>query len=223
MRLPRHGGAARLSAVADEPERRPAVRPQAAVERTAMRASDDDRERVARVLHAAASEGRLTLDELQERLDTVYAARTYGELEPVLADLPDTGTPLVASPRRVSEEPEDTRVVVGFLSGPSRRGSWLVPRTQIAVAVMGGVTLDLREARFGTDEVTIQAYAMMGGVEIIVPDDLDVRVDGFGLMGGFDDTAAGGGDGTGPRVRVTGFAFWGGVDVKRKRRRPADD
>jgi hypothetical protein len=98
-----------------------------------------------------------------------------------------------------------------------------VPKTQIAVAVMGGVTLDLRDARFGTDEVTIQAYAMMGGVEIIVPDDLDVRVDGFGLMGGFDDTAAGVGDGTGPPVRVTGVAFWGGVDVKRKRRRSADD
>ncbi len=200
-----------------------------------MRASDADRERVAQLLHEAAGEGRLTLDELQERLDTVYAARTYGQLEPVLSDLPSVGHGTVvptgehAPARRYSPEPgadqDDTKVVVGVLSGPSRRGNWLVPRTQVAVAFLGGVVLDLREARFATPQVTIQAYAMMGGVEILVPDDMDVRVEGFGLMGGFDDTAAGPGDGRGPVVRVTGFAFMGGVEVKRKRRkrRPDDD
>ncbi|MGA8117640.1 MAG: DUF1707 domain-containing protein [Actinocatenispora sp.] len=200
-----------------------------------LRASDTDRERVAQVLHTAAGEGRLTLDELQDRLDTVYSARTYGELEPVLADLPGVadGTVVPTSGNRPARHPridtdadqaEETRVVVGVMSGPTRRGNWLVPKTQITVAFLGGVVLDLRDARFAAAEVTIQAYAVMGGVEIIVPDDLDVRVDGFGFMGGFDDTASGPGDGHGPRVRIKGFAFWGGVDVKRRpRRRHRDD
>ena len=53
-----------------------------------LRASHADRERVATVLNQALAEGRLSLDELQERLDTVYAAKTLAELEPVTKDLP---------------------------------------------------------------------------------------------------------------------------------------
>src|SRR5918993_802601 len=59
----------------------------------AMRASDADREHVAEVLRAAAGDGRLTLAELQDRLEALYAARTYGELEPVISDLPGSTMP----------------------------------------------------------------------------------------------------------------------------------
>jgi len=54
----------------------------------------------------------------------------------------------------------------------------------------------------------------MGGIEITVPDHLDVVVDGFGLMGGFAGHSTGARPG-GPRVRITGFALMGGVEVKR--------
>jgi hypothetical protein len=53
-----------------------------------LRASDVERERYAEVLREHAAQGRLTVDELDERLDRVYAARTHGELAPVVADLP---------------------------------------------------------------------------------------------------------------------------------------
>src|ERR1700757_4562043 len=55
-----------------------------------LRASDADRERVANVLREAAGDGRLSMDELDERLDAVYAAKTYAELEPITRDLPQT-------------------------------------------------------------------------------------------------------------------------------------
>src|SRR5207302_7912443 len=55
-----------------------------------LRASDADRERVAERLREHAGAGRLSMDELSERLETVFAARTLGELEPPLADLPST-------------------------------------------------------------------------------------------------------------------------------------
>jgi Domain of unknown function (DUF1707) len=56
----------------------------------ALRASDADRERVAERLREHVGAGRLSMDELSERLETVFAARTLGELEPPLADLPST-------------------------------------------------------------------------------------------------------------------------------------
>src|SRR5262245_4331067 len=57
-----------------------------------VRASDTDRHQVADRLRDAAAEGRLTLDELEERLEGVYGAKTYAELEPYTYDLPEQGT-----------------------------------------------------------------------------------------------------------------------------------
>lgn len=103
---------------------------------------------------------------------------------------------------------------VAIMSGCRRSGEWIVPERHHAVALMGGIELDLTHARFAGPEVTITAVAIMGGIEITVPEHLDVVVDGFGLMGGFDGRGAGARSG-GPRVRITGLAFWGGVEVKR--------
>src|SRR5262249_58120637 len=65
---------------------------------------------------------------------------------------------------------------IAIMSGGRRRGRWVVPRTYVAGALMGGVELDLREAQFSEPEVTIHAYTLMGGIEIIVPEDVDVDV-----------------------------------------------
>src|ERR1700677_971578 len=63
-----------------------------------LRASDADRERIAEKVREAAGDGRLTMDELDERLDAVYAAKTYAELVPITHDLPDTGAGAVPAP-----------------------------------------------------------------------------------------------------------------------------
>ncbi|GAA0386844.1 hypothetical protein Acor_25560 [Acrocarpospora corrugata] len=55
-----------------------------------MRASDGDRERVAAALREHMVEGRLDVDEFNERLEQVYKSRTYGELAVVTSDLPAT-------------------------------------------------------------------------------------------------------------------------------------
>jgi hypothetical protein len=57
--------------------------------RDQLRAADADRERAASRLHRALEEGRLTLSELDERLQQVYAAKTFGDLDRILADLPE--------------------------------------------------------------------------------------------------------------------------------------
>jgi hypothetical protein len=89
------------------------------------------------------------------------------------------------------------------------------------VAVLGGVELDLRHARFTAAEVTIRAFALLGSVSITVPEDMDVDVSGIGFMGAFDHRASGPGAPGAPRLRVVGFALMGGVEVQRRPTDPA--
>lgn len=195
-------------------------------ERT-LRASDADRDRVAEVLRAAAADGRLGLDELDERLERLYAAKTYGELEPVVEDLPGLPdvlrpgpspemTPKRAVPERVGGAPT-SRVAKAIFGGVSRRGQWVVPAHYRVKAVFGGVDLDLREARLESAEVTIESKAVFGGVNIVVPPDVTVIMEGTGIFGGFGGDAEDVQPPAGaPVVRVTGKAVFGGVAVMRK-------
>jgi hypothetical protein len=188
-----------------------------------LRASDADRERVANVLREAAGDGRLTMDELDERLDAVYAAKTYAELEPITHDLPDAGAahapaPSPAAsrdPARFGGEPTSSGAVA-ILGGFTRKGDWVVPKEFTAFMFMGGGEIDLRDARFSEREVAIHIVAIMGGCEVIVPEDATVYVTGIGILGAFEHTESGGGSPDGPVITINGVAFMGGVDVKRK-------
>jgi len=136
-----------------------------------LRASDADRERVAELLRQAAGDGRLTLPELHEWLDALYAAKTYGELEPVVADLPDAAMPRPSTPpparvapmagmtpARVGGRPM-ARTAKAVFGGLTRRGEWVVPSDNNVKVVFGGVELDLREARLESPEVLHAAAA----------------------------------------------------------------
>jgi Domain of unknown function (DUF1707) len=188
-----------------------------------MRASDADRERVANVLREAAGDGRLTMDELDERLDAVYAAKTYAELEPITHDLPDSAAPYTPAtapaatydPARFGAEPT-SHGAVAILGGFTRKGDWVVPKEFTAFMFMGGGEIDMRDARFADREVSIHIVAIMGGCEVIVPEDANIRVTGVGIMGAFDHSGSGGGTPDGPVITINGVALMGGVDVKRK-------
>jgi len=198
-----------LDAMSDLPDRVAPTDPRL------MRASDADRERVAEVLRTAASEGRLHLDELDERLAAVYAARTYAELEPITHDLPAArGGAAAARPVAGGGRATSTSGIA-IMGGFERKARWTVGRRFFGLAMMGGGEIDLREAEFAEGEVTITAFAVMGGISITVSEDAEVVVNGVGIMGGFDHRTAGPGRPGGPRVTVNGVAFWGGVEVKR--------
>lgn len=191
-----------------------------------LRASDADRDRVVERLRDAVAEGRLDMEEFEERLEAAYTSRTYAELEPLTRDLPVAGgaaalpTPVAASgsswPARIGGR-GSSGYAVAVMSGFQRKGAWTVPARFNAVAFWGGGELDLREANFAEREVVINCVAIMGGIEITVPPGVEVEVRGFGLMGAFDQR-----DSTGPvepgapRVVVTGLAFWGGVEITTK-------
>lgn len=194
-----------------------------------LRCSDADREAVAEVVQQAAGDGRLTLDELGERLDAVYAARTYRELVPVVVDLPGAsvpGVPQLAQPARTNlpATRRANEVVAGQASSDSavaifsetkRVGAWLVPPDYASVAVFGSVELDLREASMASNRIQIQANAVFGEVKVIVGDGVTVSTLGTPVLGEYDgpheeplvDK---------PHVVLNGLALFGSVEVKRK-------
>lgn len=185
-----------------------------------LRASDADREHVAGLLRQAAADGRLDLTELEDRLSHAYAARTYADLEPLTRDIPAAGAvPAPVTPAYDAAVPASAGAVA-VMSGFKRVGRWRVPARFTCVAFWGGGELDLREALFSEGVVTIRAFAIMGGMEVIVPEHANVHVTGVGIMGGFDHGASGAGAPGGPTVLIKGLAFWGGVSVKRK---PSDE
>ena len=193
-----------------------------------LRASDADRERVAEELRDALAEGRLDMEEFEQRLEATFKARTYGELTPITRDLP--GAAAVAPVSMVKEPAESgswaSRIVggegsstwgVAIMGGFQRKGRWTVPKRFTSFTFWGGGEIDLRDANFADREVVVNCVAIMGGANVIVPPGVEVVVRGIGIMGGFDHREEGrAGDPGAPRVIVTGFAFWGGVGVERK-------
>jgi len=173
------------------------------------------RERAVRILGEHFARDVLDERELQERLDRVHAATSLMQLQQVLADLPALAPEPHATAAVPAGQVRDRQTVLAVMSGVSRKGSWVPPRAMQVVAVMGGAELDFREARFGSEAVEIEVFALMGGVEITVPPGVRVEVSGFALMGGFGECGTGAPAEPGaPVVRVSGFAMMGGVEVR---------
>lgn len=189
-----------------------------------LRISDQDRHQVAEVLREAAGEGRIDLDELDQRLDATYAARTYADLVPITLDLPSAAAAhlpsraAAASPSPVVAGPAEERHFA-ILGGLERKGVWVMPQHLTVNAFMGGADLDLTQAQFAAREVTLTVNAVMGGADIKVNPRTHVIMEGVGILGGYsgpDDDVPAELDAQSPVLRIKGFAFMGGVDVSRR-------
>jgi hypothetical protein len=189
-----------------------------------MRISDADRQRVSEVLRDAAGDGRLDLDELEERLELTFAAKTYGELVPITLDLQAAApvTPSAAAP--VRRTPTGVPAVghassTAIMGECKRQGVWAVPENHSAFALMGSVIIDLREAQLSSHTTHINATTIMGEVKIIVPAHMHVVVDGTPIMGEFTqqkDKALAEVGPDSPTVRIRGMALMGSVNVQRQ-------
>ncbi|AMO59777.1 protein of uncharacterised function (DUF1707) [Mycolicibacterium phlei] len=182
------------------------------------RAADTDRIQVAQLLTDAAAQGRLQLDEYEQRLTKAYAAQTYEELEKLSADLPGA---ITRSRSGGTLHPAPKTVLLAIMSGFERRGRWNVPKRMTTFALFGGGVIDLRYADFTSPEVDIRAYSIFGGQTILVPPEVNVDLRGIGVMGTFDQAVQGEGVPGAPLVRIRGFSLGGSVGVKRKKRKPS--
>jgi hypothetical protein len=181
------------------------------------RASDAEREATVTRLREAAAEGRLTVEELTERIDAAYAASTLDELEPLTADLPAVAG---ASSIAVEGGGGGTSFVLGVLGGGDRRGRWRVAPRVTVINVLGGADLDLREATLTAPEVTIWVISIFGGSDIVVPEGVHVELSSFALFGGDDLKLEGPEPAPGaPVVHVRTVSLFGGTDVTTRRGR----
>ncbi len=204
-----------------------------------------DRDGVVEALVEHYAQDRIEIGEFERRVELAHQSRTREELRRLLADLPPLeGTALAAQGsgssgeaqgmaldvgasassasraglvRRNPSPPAERQTEVAIWSARVRKGSWSPARSIRAVACMGGVELDFREALFSPGETRVFAAAVMGGVEVLVPPGVRVETDGFAFMGGFEEES-GGPDmpapvADAPVLRITGFALMGGVEV----------
>ena len=172
-----------------------------------LRISDADREQAASALAAHSAEGRLTLDELAERIDGVHAAATRRDLDRVLVDLPPAPAP--ASRRRA------TRFTLGVFAHAVRRGRLRLARWTWVGSLLADVDLDLRSARLDGPQTSVLVLAVFGNVDLYVPEAVEVDVSGLPLGGhcrswGRDSAPPGA-----PFVRVRVLTLFGTADVWR--------
>jgi hypothetical protein len=191
-----------------------------------LRISDADRHRIAELLREAAGEGRLDLEELDQRLEATYAAKVYADLVPIVADLPGSHLPAATGDRSPAAPLGGTAAPArridssfAFMGGTTRSGVWEVGAKHTAFAMWGGVDIDLRQARFTEPETVIYANAIWAGIDVIVNAFTNVIVEGIGIMGAFDqarDKVEAQVGPNSPTVRVKGVALMAGVTVVRR-------
>jgi uncharacterized protein DUF1707 len=147
--------------------------------RSELRASHDDRDRVVEVLRVSAGDGRLSAEELDERLELAMTARTYGELAKLVVDLPAAGA-VVSAPATAPKAKEVVRI--DCQSGQVKRvGPWVVPERMEVKVTSGHVMLDFTQATITHGTLRIDLEVRSGHVRLrtrpgIVVDTDDVAI-----------------------------------------------
>jgi uncharacterized protein DUF1707 len=143
-----------------------------------LRASHEDRDRIVELLRMAAGDGRLTAEELDQRLEVALTARTYGELTALTKDLP-AGPGLATT-----AEPKDL-IRIDTHSGSARRdGRWVVPKRMEIRATSGSVRLDFTEAVITQPVLQIDAEVTSGSLTLITKPGIVIDTDDVSIRSG---------------------------------------
>jgi hypothetical protein len=185
---------------------------------SSMRASDQERDVTVQRLQVAFAEGRLADAEFDERMRTALAARTHGELDELLTDLPAATAPLAPRPLpSATSAPKPGRYAVAYKNSVRHAGRWRVPGTFRALVYKGSGVLDLRAAELTEPVTTIIAMAYKSDIEIIVPPGIRVEASGVGLTRSEEEAGAPPADA--PIVHIRAYAYKGLVETRTMPRR----
>jgi hypothetical protein len=187
-----------------------------------LRASDADRDQVANLLSTAYAEGRLTMEEHEERVGQLMAAKTFDDLIPITRDLVVIGTPSpLATPQPTNRftidttgQGPETDKMIAIFGGVTRTGKWRVRKQTKALALFGGIDLDLHDAIFEAPVVEISGFWCFGGLDIKVPEGIEVRDHTSGIFGGTDVSNIGDPAPGAPTLVIKGVSLFGGVSVR---------
>jgi len=151
------------------------------VARSELRASHEDRDRVVELLRVSAGDGRLTAEELDERLELAMTAQTYGELAKLVSDLPTAGS--AAAPMPAPRVKDVVRIECG--SGHAKRdGRWVVPQRIEARVSSGHVKLDFTEAVITQPTLQLDAEVRSGHMILIIKPGIVVDTDDVAVRSG---------------------------------------
>ncbi len=154
--------------------------PGSEVARSELRASHEDRDRVVELLRVSAGDGRLTAEELDERLELALSARTYGELAKLVSDLPAAGSGTSVPAPRVKDV---VRIECG--SGHAKRdGRWVVPQRIEARVSSGHVKLDFTQAVITQRTLQLDAEVRSGHMILITKPGIVVDTDDVAVRSG---------------------------------------
>jgi hypothetical protein len=196
---------------ADPPVRKPAG---LAAQRTAQRAGDADRDAVAEMLRIAAGEGRIDLSELEDRLGQLNRAKTYGELDLLVEDLPQP--PPSRTLTGAGAEP-DTLVLRTTTANIRQAGHWVVPELITAESTTGWITIDFTQAYCRHREVTVEVVTQTGWIQLILPQGWAARVGPLKTYTGhISNKAADTPDPGAPTVVVTGDPVFGYIKIRQR-------
>jgi Domain of unknown function (DUF1707) len=147
--------------------------------RSELRASHEDRDRVVELLRVSAGDGRLTAEELDERLERAMTARTYGELARLVADLPAQGTAPAAAPRAK----DVVRIECGS-AHTQRVDQWVVPQRMEVKVSSGQVKLDFTRAVITQPSLQLDIEVRSGHVILITKPGIVVDADDVSVRSG---------------------------------------
>jgi hypothetical protein len=209
------------STAGSAPRRPPAAQPprsDAGPTHAGFLITSDERDVAEARLRQAVADEVLSLDEFGDRMRLLLAARTRGELDAAVADLPAVrGAPDATAARPRGQPARTGGSAIGIMSRAETRGRWRPGDSTTALAVMGDAVIDLQGVEFDRDVLVINAVAVMGDVEIVVPEGVAVDLRGLSVLGSrtveIDGDVAPGA----PVVQVDGVAVMGDVTVRRPR------
>ena len=213
----------RMLGRADDDDDAPTTRMLARADRTTLTRTREARDKAIARLSEHFAADTLEVEAFERRVTLAHTNDSPEAIDALLADLPALDAaqaPFVApGPTVVASlvpADQDRQAMFAVFGGVQRSGTWTVPRKLRVTAAMGGVQLDLREARFPPGGVDIHVRAVFGGIDIIVPPGLAVQMHGSAILGGFAqvDRSPASPDPEAPMVRVHGVAIMGGVDVR---------
>ena len=172
-----------------------------------IRASDQERERTGEMLREATVEGRLTLDEFSERYTLAQRARTRGELDLIVRDLPSLGAPAGRIP---------PAKVTAILSGVERTGARRLGPLTTVTSLLGTCKLDLRQSTISSEHTTLNVNVVLGSLELIVPPGVDVDIEAAAILSSREMKLSRpvAQSGTKPLIHITGTVFCGSIIVR---------
>lgn len=152
-------------------------------------------------LQVAYSQNLLNELEFGEKMNQALSAQDRDQLEKILQGL-------------ATNEPEKSTLAI--MSGIDKNGHFVVGKSYKIKAIMGGCSIDFRQAQFNYQETAMNVIAIMGGVEMIFPTGIKIIVEGMPILGGISQSANKALPPDAPQIKIKAKAILGGIDISIK-------